>query len=172
MNNQYTTLELRVHRSQEMPDNSDIPDLLKEWGMHAAAQESFWVITYDSGRNMRTVTEVARGSYRDVMVNIPAVMAAVHKSGTDRFVVVHNHPAGDKSPTVNDMELTRRIMDAANMSGLYFEDHLIVTPSGEYTSLASEGLLIAAPDLNIRAQQGAVKARRPRRISYILACSD
>lgn len=170
MNNQYTTLELRVHRTVETPDNADLQTLLEEWGMNAAAQESFWVVTYDSSRNMRSVTEVARGSYRDVMVSIPSVMAAVHRSGADRFTAVHNHPSGNSRPTEMDMVLTGKIMDAANTNGLYFEDHVIVTPSNGYTSLVEEGLLVPSPGLAMKVSEGAVKARRPRQTQYVIAC--
>lgn len=170
MNNQYTTLELRVHRQVETPDSSDLKSLCEDWGMNAAAQESFWVVTYDSSRNMRTVTEVARGSYRDVMVSIPSVMAAVHRSGADRFIVVHNHPSGSPSPTEMDMVLTSKIMDAANINGLYFEDHVIVTPAGGYTSLVEEGMLVPAPGLAVKAREGAVKAKRHRNLHLMVSC--
>jgi DNA repair protein RadC len=172
MNNQYGTLELRVHRQVETPDSGDLLELLKDWGMNESAQESFWVITYDSSRNMRTVTEIARGSYRDVMVSIPTVMAAVHRSGSDRFIVVHNHPSGDKEATEMDMVLTGKIMDAANVSGLYFEDHVIVTPSGGHTSLVEAGLLVPAPGLSIKAREGAIKAKRMRYLTMVVACHD
>lgn len=172
MNNQYATLEIRVQRQVETPDNDNLHTLMKEWGMNAAAQESFWVVTYDSSRNMRTVTEVARGSYRDVMVSIPAVMAAVHKSGADRFIAVHNHPSGNTSPTELDMTLTTKIMNAANTNGLYFEDHIILAPDGTYTSLVEEGRLIPAPGLAVKANEGAVKASRSRVTQYLLSCSQ
>ena len=170
INNQYATLELRIQRRAALPNTSSIPDLLKRWGMDAAAQESFWVITYDSAQNLRTVVEVARGGYRDVMVSIPAVMAAALKGGADRFVVAHNHPSGDTTPTSLDMDVTRKIMDAANVCGLYFEDHFIVAPHGQSVSLAEEGFLVPAPDLAARISQGAVKAKKPRRTQYLLRC--
>lgn len=169
MKNQYATLEIKVHRTVETPDADGLLDLVTEWGMNAAAQESFWIVTYDSSRNMRTVTEVARGSYRDVMVSIPAVMAAVHKSGADRFIVVHNHPSGDRYPSKTDELLTRKIMNAANTNGLYFEDHIIVTPQGQHTSMVEEGMLIPAPGLDIKAKEGAIRATS-RRAQYLMVC--
>jgi hypothetical protein len=36
-------------------------------------------------------------------------------------------------------------MDQANALGLYFENHFIVTPSGQYTDFAAQGLMIPAP---------------------------
>ena len=138
--------------------------------MDASAQESFWVVTFDSSRNLRRVTEVARGTYRDVMVSIPLVMAAVHRSAADRFIVVHNHPGGNPEPTEMDVLLTRKIMDAANVNGLYFEDHIIVTPTGRHESMVDAGYLVPAPGLTIAAKEGAVKARRPRRSEYLVVC--
>ena len=84
--------------------------------------------------------------------------------------MVHNHPSGDPDPTKTDMVLTSKIMDAANTNGLYFEDHVIITPSGGYTSMVDRGLLVPEPGLQVKAKEGAIKARIPRRTQYLMAC--
>jgi hypothetical protein len=42
------------------------------------------------------------------------------------FVVVHNHPCGDASPSSADINLTRRIRKGARLLGITFLDHVIV----------------------------------------------
>lgn len=54
-----------------------------------------------------------------VEVSSPAVPSAVLLSGTARFVVVHNYPSGSMAPTNLDMALTKAIMEACDMVGLY-----------------------------------------------------
>lgn len=105
----------------------------------------FWVITYDAEMKVRTIIEIARGTYAGVMVNLPALFSAILASGCDRFMVAHNHPSDNPRPTAADKRLTAAIMDQANALGLYFENHFIVTPTGAFTDFAASGLMNPAP---------------------------
>ena len=137
-------VEIRLETIRELvvPAPPELSTILTDMGLSTMAQEAVWVIAYDAVTNARTIVEVARGGYHDVQVHVPTVISAVLLAATDRFILAHNHPSGDVSPTANDMVLTHRVMDAANTVGIYFEDHLIVGPDDEFYSLARAGLLI------------------------------
>jgi DNA repair protein RadC len=142
----YCSVQLKVER--EAPTVDRLPQVLIELGgLHDATQETFWVVPFDSIRQIRTVVQVARGGYHTLEVPIPAVLSAVLLAGVDRFAVAHNHSAGDVRPTTIDVDLTAKLMDAANTVGLYFEDHLVLGPRGKAFSFAEEGLLIPSPNL-------------------------
>jgi DNA repair protein RadC len=47
------------------------------------------------------------------------------------FVLVHNHPSGDPSPSEADIRLTRRISEGARLLQIHFLDHVIVGASIE-----------------------------------------
>lgn len=144
--NQMVTVHLRIER--ELPSAIDsIPQLMREAGVHTQTQEVMWVCAYDSLMQVRHIIEVARGGYHTMEVSIPAVMTAVLTAGSDRFMLAHNHSSGDVTPTVVDIDLTRKIMNAANTCGLYFEDHLILGPNGEEFSMADSGILVPSADL-------------------------
>jgi DNA repair protein RadC len=55
----------------------------------------------------------------------PVILAAAHA-----FVVMHNHPSGDISPSSADEQVTRRIKEAADLLQVRFLDHIIVSSSG------------------------------------------
>lgn len=151
-------VDLHVEKLLESPDPSRLQDLLKLWGLTTDAQETFWVISYDGNRNMRTITPIAKGTYHEVTVSIPAVLMAVLLSGADRFMVAHNHPNGDVQPTELDIGLTKQIMNASATVGLYFEDHVIVGPPDAWFSMASSGMLIPSPDIAKMLAAGHRKA--------------
>jgi DNA repair protein RadC len=50
------------------------------------------------------------------------------------IILVHNHPSGDTTPSRADVEMTRRVADAAKALGIIVHDHLIVGRHG-YKSL-------------------------------------
>lgn len=46
--------------------------------------------------------------------------------GAHSFVLAHNHPSGDPSPSIADASITRRILEAANIMQIQFADHVII----------------------------------------------
>jgi DNA repair protein RadC len=134
---EFVRLNVEVLKRRCVDSTATIADLCHDWGLANAVQEALWVVALDAALNVRSVTEVAKGSYNMVQVSIPAVLSAVLMSGTDRFALVHNHPAGDVTPTALDRNLTAIVRGAAETTGLYFEDHIIVGPAGGYYSMAA-----------------------------------
>ena len=61
------------------------------------------------------------------------------------FVLVHNHPSGDPSPSRADREFTRRLAEAARLMDIRFVDHIIIgrpAPGREaYYSFREHGLI-------------------------------
>jgi len=56
------------------------------------------------------------------------------------LVMVHNHPSGDPKPSRADIEMTRKVKDAAAAVNITLHDHVIVSRGG-HVSFRSEGLL-------------------------------
>jgi len=56
------------------------------------------------------------------------------------LIMVHNHPSGDPKPSQADIEMTRKVKDAASAVGLTLHDHVIVSRGG-HVSFRSQGLL-------------------------------
>lgn len=48
------------------------------------------------------------------------------KTGMSHFILVHNHPSGDVTPSQKDLELTEIIKQGANLLGLNLIDHIII----------------------------------------------
>lgn len=57
-----------------------------------------------------------------------------------RIALVHNHPGADPSPSLSDIDFTRQLRMAADITGLGLVDHVIVAERGYY-SFAEEGML-------------------------------
>ncbi|MGD9128977.1 MAG: DNA repair protein RadC [Candidatus Woesebacteria bacterium] len=55
-------------------------------------------------------------------------------------VLAHNHPSGDCSPSEDDLLVTKRLSKAAELLGISFLDHLIVTEKN-YFSFREAGII-------------------------------
>ena len=147
----FVTIEQVVRDTQ--PDTDDLPELFKAWGLTDSTQEQLWAISFDNVLGLKTVTEIARGGWHDVLVYPANILAAVLSAHTDRFYIAHNHPSGPVTPTEQDMQLTRDVMEAANVAGMSFEDHIITGPGGWF-SFYDEGILSRADNLGIVSAKG------------------
>lgn len=54
--------------------------------------------------------------------------------------MVHNHPSGDPTPSRDDIEMTKRVTEAAKVLGVVLHDHLVIGRRGHY-SFKSHGLI-------------------------------
>lgn len=56
------------------------------------------------------------------------------------FVLVHNHPSGDPTPSDEDLAFTRAVVDGAAAIGMPLLDHVIVARR-QSTSMLEAGVL-------------------------------
>ena len=56
------------------------------------------------------------------------------------FILVHNHPSGNLTPSRDDVEFTRAMRRAAEIMGIDLYDHLVIGASG-FVSLKEKGLV-------------------------------
>jgi DNA repair protein RadC len=62
------------------------------------------------------------------------------------FILVHNHPTGDPTPSSADFTLTKRLVELCGPLGIVFSDHIIIgspgSPSGRpYHSFREAGVI-------------------------------
>jgi DNA repair protein RadC len=60
--------------------------------------------------------------------------------GASAIVLVHNHPSGDPTPSMADIEMTKKIVDAGARLGVTVHDHIIVGRKG-HVSLRQIGVI-------------------------------
>lgn len=55
-------------------------------------------------------------------------------------IVAHNHPSGQTTPSQEDLTVTKRLVEAGNITGISIVDHLIIGHE-KYVSLKEKGYL-------------------------------
>ena len=60
--------------------------------------------------------------------------------GASALILVHNHPSGDPTPSKADIDVTKRIIQAADALGIAVHDHVIIGRNGT-ASLKGLGLM-------------------------------
>ena len=100
--------------------------------------EEFWAIALDVRHRVLLDQMFARGALTGVEVHPRDVFRTLIKAGAAAVIFCHNHPSGDPAPSRQDIELTARLRQVAEMCGIAVLDHVVVGSSG-YVSLAERG---------------------------------
>jgi DNA repair protein RadC len=80
------------------------------------------------------------GSIDQAAIYVREVIKRAMELGSAALILVHNHPSGDPSPSRQDIDITRQIIEAGKRLGIAVHDHIIMAASG-HTSLRAQGLL-------------------------------
>jgi DNA repair protein RadC len=98
--------------------------------MAFAEQEQFRVLFLDK-RNQLIADELQEKGTVDHTPVYPreVVKRALELSAT-AVILVHNHPSGDLTPSRDDIQMTRQIVEVARPLGIEVHDHIIVGKAG------------------------------------------
>ena len=104
--------------------------------------EQVWVLALDGRNGLRAAKRIAEGGLHGCSVDPRDVLRAVVREAASAFVLVHNHPSGDPTPSDEDIELTNTVARAASVLGTPLVDHVIIA-SGGHSSLFDLGVITA-----------------------------
>lgn len=109
-------------------------------------KEFLAVIPLDTRSKPKGFNLVSLGSLNESVANPREIFRPVIVSAAYAFIMIHNHPSGDVSPSHADISVTKKIRESAAMLEIPLYDHVIVptakAPAGtEYFSFREMGLL-------------------------------
>jgi DNA repair protein RadC len=108
--------------------------------MRDLRKEQFWAVLLDGKNRVLREERVSEGSLTASLVHPREVFAPAIRESAGALVFVHNHPSGDPTPSVEDVEITRRLCSVAELVGIRVLDHVVVG-DGAYVSFLERGLL-------------------------------
>lgn len=69
---------------------------------------------------------ISLGTLSEVLVHPREVFQLAIKHGAHSLIVCHNHPSGDPTPSQQDIDLTKRLLDCSKLLSIALVDHLII----------------------------------------------
>lgn len=73
------------------------------------------------------ISKISIGSLNSSIVHPREILKAAILSNAASFILYHNHPSGDyRTPSKEDISITKRIKEAGEVIGIQLLDHLIV----------------------------------------------
>src|SRR3989339_304697 len=109
----------------------DVWDQLKD--IRDNKKEHF-VIFFLDARNQEIKREIVSvGSLNANLVHPREVFEPAIRHLAAQVIIAHNHPAGDPSPSQEDSDITKQLVDAGKLLGIDVKDHVIVSKTNHFS---------------------------------------
>ena len=99
-----------------------------------SAPKEYFLAFYLNSRAVLVHSEVVSiGSLTASLVHPREVLSPALERRCCSFIVAHNHPSGELSPSPEDVATTRRLKDCGDLMGIPLMDHVIVCDRGFFS---------------------------------------
>ena len=142
--------ELGKRLAQESPAGGklDNPQLVYELlgpEMRMLSKESLRAILLDTRFKLLRVEEIALGTISECVAHPREVFRPALVHSAFAVILAHNHPSGDPSPSAADIQMSRRMAEAARILQIRLLDHIIIGAPADgrlpYYSFKEAGVL-------------------------------
>lgn len=74
------------------------------------------------------------GTINQTLIDSKIIFKWAYKLSASAFILIHNHPSNDSTPSKQDIQITKEILKHSKTLGIYFIDHIII--GNDYYSMA------------------------------------
>lgn len=121
---------------------SSVTKLMEDmYDLPLATEEYMILITVNTKYVIDGVFSISHGTTSASLVHPSDIFKRVWMNNSTGFVLVHNHPSGNPTPSPQDDQVTERIKSASDIMGVNFLDHIIIGRMSQY-SYKEEGQIV------------------------------
>lgn len=102
--------------------------------------EECWAIYLASSGRVLERMRISQGGVQATVVDCKLIIKRALELLAVQIVLVHNHPSGNIQPSQQDIALTERVLEAAQLFDIRLLDHVIIAKGAHY-SFRGEGVL-------------------------------
>lgn len=111
----------------------DIANLMME-ELRYETREMVKVILLNTKNVVQKIIDVGMGTTSFTVVQPKDILCEAIKMGIPKLILVHNHPSGDPTPSKADIEMTKKVEQAAALFGIQLLDHVVIG-DGKFASI-------------------------------------
>lgn len=118
----------------------DVVDLGKEvMRIHEEPEEYMYMVCMNTKNKVTGIFEISHGNVNSSIVTPREVFQKALLANAVSIILLHNHPSGDCTPSKEDINATKRLVDAGKIVGVEVLDHIII--GDRYSSLQEKGYM-------------------------------
>lgn len=105
--------------------------------LNEQSEEYLYMICMNVKNVITSVFELSHGNVNSSIVGVREMFQKALLANAVSIIVMHNHPSGDCKPSREDIEVTKRMVEAGKILGVEVLDHIIIADG--YCSLKEKG---------------------------------
>lgn len=126
---------------QELSSAKKIVEFInKSFQMEDLGEEYVYMLAFDSKYHILGIFELSHGIVDASFLRSRELFMRLLLVGAVNFVVIHNHPSGNPTPSSDDISISKKISEAAQIMDITFTDNIIIGKYSYY-SFKEQGLL-------------------------------
>lgn len=137
LGNRLSRSKLESKKSIRSP--KDVKDIFIN-DMRFLEKEHFKVIFMNTKNEIIAFETISIGSLNASIVHPREVFNRAIKKSSASIILLHNHPSGNCEPSKEDINVTKRLIEAGKIIGIEVLDHIIIG-DGDYYSLKENSLI-------------------------------
>lgn len=103
-------------------------------------QEQFYALYLDSKKNLIEKKLLFIGTINKSIVHPREIFKYAYLLSASSIVCIHNHPSGDTLPSIEDINITKHLVEIGKIQGIQVVDHIIV--GNNYYSFYENGDIV------------------------------
>ncbi len=123
------------YRKIQIKGPNDVANLLMN-DLKFEKREIVKVVIINNKNIVLKILDVAIGSGNCSNLNIRYILSETIKMNAPKIILVHNHPSGDPTPTKQDIIVTEKLKEAAELLKIELLDHIVIG-NMQYRSIMS-----------------------------------
>lgn len=126
-------------RDLKIKSPSDIANLFED-SFIREKQEIVKLISLNTKNVVISIKEVFKGSLNSSIVHPREIFKEALSISAASIILCHNHPSGDPTPSIEDINITKRIKTCGEVIGIELLDHVILGRN-KFISLKEKGII-------------------------------
>ena len=110
----------------EVEDPEHLVSVLRQF-LGKADREVFLTVNLSGVNEINSINIVSIGCLNRTIVHPREVFKAAILSNAHRIAIAHNHPSGPPTPTDEDINITRNLVECSNILDIKIIDHIIIS---------------------------------------------
>ena len=102
-------------------------------------EEYVWLLALDTKCKLIGLFDISHGTVNASLVTPREIFVKLCLCGATNFVIVHNHPTGDSTPSEQDIKITQQLKEVGEIMNIELLDHIII--GYDYYSFQEKGHL-------------------------------
>ena len=135
----FASMVKEASKGQSVSNSREVYNIMKPMFAENEDVEVVYCIFLDAKNNILGIEKMFSGSLTASMVYPREIVKKLIVHRASAFILTHNHPSGDITPSLEDQSITIKVGIAAASIDVSFHDHIIIGDG--YHSMADTGWL-------------------------------